>query len=94
MEHAVENRFFGPSVTVAGLLTGGDLAQGLKGKPLGDKLLLPSVMFREGGEEFLDNMTLSELSAILGVPVEKIAPDGESFVYSMHNAQRTTHNVG
>ncbi|MCL2797468.1 MAG: DUF512 domain-containing protein [Firmicutes bacterium] len=81
--YAIENRFFGPSVTVAGLLTGSDLASGLKGKPLGEVLLLPSVMFRSGSEEFLDNMTLSGLSEILGVPIQKIPPNGESFVLSV-----------
>ncbi len=79
----VENRFFGSSVTVAGLLTGGDIARALKGKPLGERLLLPDVMFREGSEEFLDNMTLSGLSEQLKVPVEKIPADGESFVYKL-----------
>ncbi|MCL2062338.1 MAG: DUF512 domain-containing protein [Firmicutes bacterium] len=78
--HRVENRFFGSSVTVAGLLTGSDLAYALKEKPLQDKLLLPSVMFREGGEEFLDNMTRAELSRILGVSIHIIPSDGESFV--------------
>jgi len=91
--YPVENRFFGSSVTVAGLLTGGDIARELKGKPLGERLLLPSVMFREGGDEFLDNMTLSELSAILGVSIEKIPADGESFVLATHNAQRTAHSA-
>ena len=81
--YPVENHFFGSSVTVAGLLTGGDLVRELKNKPLGEKLLLPSVMFREGGEEFLDNMTLSELSKELNITVEKTLSDGESFVYAV-----------
>lgn len=77
--YKVENHFFGPSVTVAGLLSGGDILRELTKKPLGEKLLLPDVMFREGGEEFLDGMTLLELSGQLGVPVEKIPSDGGSF---------------
>jgi putative radical SAM enzyme (TIGR03279 family) len=72
---AVENRFFGPSVTVAGLLTGSDLLSGLEGRDLGGRVLIPSVMLRKGGEVFLDDMTVTELSEKLGVPVIPVEPD-------------------
>lgn len=67
--YAVENHFFGSCVTVAGLITGQDLAAQLKGKDLGERLILPNVMLRDGGGMFLDGMTVDELSAALGVPV-------------------------
>lgn len=78
--YRVENRFFGASVTVAGLVTGGDILRTLRGKDLGERLVLPSVMLREFGDVFLDNMTVNALSRALNVPIEIIPPDGESFV--------------
>jgi len=76
----VENLFFGSSVTVSGLLTGGCIATALKDKRLGDALLLPDVTLRDGTEDFLDNMTVPQLSAQLSVPVIATGSDGESFV--------------
>ena len=58
---AVRNDFFGEQITVAGLLTGRDLVHQLKGKDLGDRLLLPCSMLRSGEEIFLDDMTVTEL---------------------------------
>jgi len=54
---------------VTGLLTGQDLLTGLKGLELGDELLLPSVMLRQGQPVFLDDMTLEGLAAQLPVPI-------------------------
>lgn len=78
--YEVPNDFFGESVTVAGLLVGKDIANYLHGKPLGSRLLLPRVMLREGGDVFLDGCTPKKLSDELGVRVQPIASDGESFV--------------
>jgi putative radical SAM enzyme (TIGR03279 family) len=74
----IENRFFGASVTVAGLLTGSDLLHGLQGRELGGRVLIPSAMLRHGGEVLLDDMTVAELSEKLGVPVVPVEPDAES----------------
>ena len=74
--YVLENEFFGHGVTVAGLLTGRDLLAGLKGRELGERLLIPSCMLRYGEEVFLDDMTVSELSEALGVPVEITGPRG------------------
>ena len=65
----IENNFFGDSVTVAGLLTGQDIINGLAGKVEPDQtVLIPAVALRDG--MFLDNTTLSDLQMALGVPVE------------------------
>ncbi|MBQ1503769.1 MAG: DUF512 domain-containing protein [Oscillospiraceae bacterium] len=74
--YSIENTFFGPDVTVAGLLTGGVLRDALKGKELGERLLLPSCMLRYGEEVFLDDMTLSELSQALDIPIQIVGPRG------------------
>lgn len=85
--HAVRNDFFGESVTVAGLVVGRDIIAQLRGKPLGDRLLLPRVMLREFGDVFLDGTTVHKLSQALGVRVCPIAPDGESFVKELIGAK-------
>lgn len=69
----IRNRFFGESVTVAGLLTGQDLLNQLAGEDLGEALLLPEVMLKNEQDVFLDDLTVSELSERLQLPVVKIA---------------------
>ena len=81
--YRIENEFFGDTVTVAGLVTGGDIAAQLKGKPLGSRLILPSVMLRAERDLFLDGMTPEQLSEKLGVPVVFSETDGVSFIKSV-----------
>lgn len=81
--YPIVNNFFGHSVTVAGLLTGLDVVEQLKGKDLGDKLLFPSVMLRADGDIFLDDMTPQELSAHLDVPVCAVESDGAKFICAL-----------
>lgn len=69
---AVRNDFFGPTVTVAGLLTGGDIAAQLGGQDLGDVALIPSVAVRD--DYFMDDWTLGQLEEALGVPLEVVKP--------------------
>jgi putative radical SAM enzyme (TIGR03279 family) len=68
----VKNRFLGTSVTVTGLLSGGDLLHALKGKRLGDLVLIPSNMLKEDEDVFLDGMRLDQLQQALNVPVCKV----------------------
>ena len=61
-----ENRLFGRSVTVAGLLGGSDIVAAVgKAKKSGEVLLIPSTCLNFDGI-FLDGMTLEELSEITG----------------------------
>jgi putative radical SAM enzyme (TIGR03279 family) len=78
--YPVINRFFGNTVTVTGLLTGEDIYQQLKGKPLGNKLLLCSTMFRAGTSVFLDDMTLDNLSGLLNTRAVKVENNGDSLL--------------
>ncbi len=66
--YGVDNQTFGGGVTVAGLLGGRDFLRVLKDKPLGERLIIPAAALREDNV-FLDDMTLNELQAALGVPV-------------------------
>jgi putative radical SAM enzyme (TIGR03279 family) len=66
-----QNFFFGPSVTVAGLLTGQDILRALKGKRLGDLVVIPSSALKEDEDLFLDNTRLVQLEQALSVKVRK-----------------------
>lgn len=76
----IENRFFGTTVTVTGLLTGQDIAEQIRGEELGNRLLLSKSMFRAGEETFLDDMTREDLEKALNVKVVVVRNDGEEFL--------------
>ena len=80
---AIQNDFFGHTVDVAGLTTGQDIVKNLRGKELGEFLLIPAVMLRHGEGVFLDDTTLEELSETLGVPVFPVENDGEALLNAM-----------
>lgn len=75
--YAVRNDFFGEQITVAGLLTGQDLANQLRDKDLGSCLLLPCSLLRSGEEVFLDDMTLQELKKALQVKIVIVNSNGQ-----------------
>ena len=77
--YGIPSPYWGQEQIVTGLLTGQDLMKGLRGKELGDELLLPSIMLRQGEKIFLDDMTLQELSLSLNVSV-KIVHDAQDIV--------------
>jgi NifB/MoaA-like Fe-S oxidoreductase len=60
---------------VAGLLTGHDLLEQLAVDSLGDILMIPDVMLREGEELFLDDIRVSDLAEQLDVQVEVFVAD-------------------
>lgn len=74
--YPIVNDFFGHTITVAGLVTGKDLLAQLAGRDLGEELLIPSVMLRHEQDKFLDDVTLEEAKAALGVPIRTVENDG------------------
>jgi putative radical SAM enzyme (TIGR03279 family) len=56
----VRNRFFGASVTTAGLLTGRDIVAALRECGVGEVVVIPGTAVREG-EGFLDGVRVEEL---------------------------------
>lgn len=74
--YAIENDFFGHSINVTGLITGGDLINQLKGKDLGERLFISQNMLRRQEMDFLDDITLEQASEALGVPIYPIEQDG------------------
>lgn len=78
---AIRNDFFGPSITVSGLVTGQDIiAQLTEREKLGARVIVPANMLRHGEGVFLDDVTLDGLSAALGRPVAVSETDGYSLV--------------
>ena len=63
--HPVINRFYGPSITVSGLLVGQDIYETLKTERTGDYIILPPDCINDDGL-FLDDWTLAELQEKLG----------------------------
>ena len=77
----IRNDFFGETITVSGLVTGGDLMAQLKGTDLGQRLLIPSNMLRSGERVFLDDVTVEQVEQTLGIPVQIVeAEDGFDLV--------------
>ncbi len=81
--YEIKNEFFGESITVSGLLTGRDMYEQLKDKELCSELLIPKNALRHGDEVFLCDMTVSELSSKLGVPVRAIESDGYELLHAI-----------
>lgn len=73
----VRNAFFGPSVTVAGLLTGRDILRTLRRQHVGSMLLVPACSLKDDEQIFLDGMHLQELEAAVGVPVMPVKGLGD-----------------
>ena len=79
--HAIVNHFFGETITVSGLVTGGDLIAQLRGKELGDTLLIPENMLRHEGDLFLDNVSVSDVENALHVTLGVTSRDGEDLLH-------------
>ncbi len=74
----VENRFFGGTTSVTGLLVGEDLARALAAEPPGHRYLLPDVCL--SGDRFLDGTTVADLPR----PVEIVPTDGAALRRALH----------
>ncbi len=78
--YTIENEYFGKDITVAGLLTGQDIIKQLKGKDLGEFLVLPSVLLKNDEDILLDDLTISDLERELEINIRINKEDGRSFV--------------
>lgn len=78
--YPIINHYFGEKITVSGLITAADLMDQLKGRELGDMLLLPSNILRSGEDVFLDDITLEELKNTLQVNINIVESSGQGFI--------------
>ncbi len=83
--YKIRNDFFGEKITVAGLITGQDLMKQLKGQPLGECLLIPCNMLRNGEEVFLDDTTLSKVKETLQVEIDVVKSSGHDLIEAILN---------
>ena len=85
----LENRFFGPSVNVSGLLTGKCLLEGLGALayPPGSRVYLPEVMIRSTEGTFLDGLRVAEVSRRLGLRLEFLPENGLAIMEKLLNAE-------
>lgn len=78
--HTIRNDFFGERITVSGLITGQDLIAQLRGKDLGERLLLPCNMLRSGEDVFLDDIHVSQVEQALHTQVDIVESSGQDLV--------------
>ncbi len=76
---AVRNDFFGEKITVAGLVTGGDLIRQLRGRTA-PVLLIPDAMLRHEGDRFLDDVLPEDVERELGVELRVTPVDGAALL--------------
>lgn len=75
--HALPSPYWGCDQVVTGLLTGSDLVSGLADRDLGELLLLPAVLLRQGEAVFLDDLSLEQVEQKLGLPICVVAGAAE-----------------
>ena len=78
--YPIRNDFFGETITVSGLITGTDIINQLKDKPLGDHLLIPENAFRAETTVMLDDIDMADIEKALDVKVVVSADEGHRFV--------------
>ena len=83
----VENHFFGELITVSGLITGQDLIEQLRGRDLGEELLLPLNMFRSGESVMLDDVTAADVAAALQIKVRIVESGGKALLSAVIGAE-------
>lgn len=74
--YPIKNDFFGETITVTGLITAQDLIAQLKGKNLGDELLISSAMLRRDTQDFLDDLSVSDVEEALNTKIRANGNDG------------------
>jgi len=76
---AVENRFLGKNITVAGLLSGQDIIIALNGRKPGDLIIIPNEAVSRNNGLLIDNISPDDLSQRLGKPVYSAGPTLHDF---------------
>lgn len=76
----IKNNFFGGGVNVSGLVTGGDLINQLKGKNIGERLIIPSSMLRFENDLFLDDVSTEDVEREMNVELVAVNNNGADLV--------------
>ncbi len=91
---AIHSDYWGQSMTVTGLLTGHDLLYFLKHQDLGDGLLIPTLMLKQGTTQFLDDMTLEQVADELGTAIYQVGGGPSDLIQVCLEAQPQGHLLG
>ena len=83
----MRNDFFGPEINVTGLITGQDMIAQLKGKDLGERLIISQNMIRREERDFLDDITLRQAEEELGIRIVAVRQDGFELLDAMFGAE-------
>ncbi len=81
--YEIVNNFFGEEITVAGLLCGCDIIEKLRGKSLGEELLLSKSMLRDQSDVLLDDVTIKDIEKELNVKIRAVENDGYEFLEAL-----------
>ena len=81
--YPIRNDFFGERITVSGLLVGRDVIAQLRGKELGEELLMPQNMFRSGDTLMLDDTRLSDVAEALQVRADIVKSERQSLIMAI-----------
>ncbi len=76
----ITNEFFGPSVTVTGLITGQDLIKQLNAQPLSEPVVIPDVMLRDGKNTFLDDLTTAQVQEAISAELRVVEPSARGLI--------------
>ncbi len=79
----IRNDFFGPSITVTGLITGQDLIKQLQSAEA-DRIYICANMLRAEGDLFLDGLSLPEVKEALPAPLYVIPNSGKAFYRALY----------
>jgi len=87
----IPNIFFGPSVTVTGLLTGSCLIEGLQGLPAGSSVLIPQVLLERQEGKFLDDLTPQDVAERLKLKIYTSPMEAQGFLYTILAGKGDSH---
>ena len=83
--YAIENKFFGPQITVSGLITGSDIIDQLKDKEIGKYLLINYSTIKSDSPTFLDDTTIDDVEKALKTKIKVVDGTGEDFINKIIN---------
>jgi putative radical SAM enzyme (TIGR03279 family) len=83
----IDNKFFGETITVSGLITGGDLISQLIDIDNIDGIIIPKSMLRKDTNVFLDDLTIEDVEKELNTKIIPIEVSGKEFINLFRKVQ-------
>lgn len=83
----IENEFFGPNITVTGLITGQDIITQCKKADIGETIYIVTDMLKHDEDIFLDDVHIHDIEKEINVKVDKVSLSSAEF-FKLLTAQR------